>query len=98
VVLSGAFNIDDPDRMGRDRVDSETHQETKTSLGIAIVDRAFEEIIEQMTVILMQELMSDDRNNRHAEAERRFQNGLTVAMRARDRIKELVGAAKAGGT
>jgi len=58
---------------------------------IAIVDRAFEEIIEQMTVILMQELMSDDRNNRHAEAERRFQNGLTLAMRARDRIKELMG-------
>jgi len=39
----------------------------------------------------MQELMSDDRNNRHAEAERRFQNGLTLAMRARDRIKELMG-------
>ena len=57
----------------------------------AIVDRAFEEIIEQMTVILMQELMSDDRNNRHGEAERRFQNGLTLAMRARDRIKELMG-------
>ena len=90
MVLSGAFNIDDPDHMGRDRVDSETHQETKTSLGIAIVDRAFEEIIEQMTVILMQELMSDDRNNRHGEAERRFQNGLTLAMRARERIKELM--------
>ena len=73
-------------------MDSETRQKTKTPLEMhAIVDRAFEEIVEQMTVILMQELMSDDRNNRHAEAERRFQNGLTLAMRARDRIKELMG-------
>jgi hypothetical protein len=30
VVLSGAFNIDDPDRMGRDRVDSQTRKKTKT--------------------------------------------------------------------
>jgi hypothetical protein len=57
---------------------------------VAIVERVFEETVEQMVSILMQELMSEDRNNRHAEAERRFQNGLALAVRARDRIKDLV--------
>jgi hypothetical protein len=57
---------------------------------VAIVERVFEETVEQMISILMQELMLDDRNNRHAEAERRFQNGLTQAVRARDRVKDLV--------
>ncbi len=61
-----------------------------------IIDKVYEEVIEQAAKILFQELMVSDSNGtvRHENAERRFRAGLTAAASARDRAKSLRGVGR----
>jgi len=56
-----------------------------------IIDRVYEQTIEQAAKILIQDLMIQDNNGtiRHDNAERRFRYALTAAAAARDRAKEI---------
>ena len=58
-----------------------------------IIDKVYEDTIEQAAKILFQELMIADNNGtvRHESAERRFRAGLLLARAARDRAKSLRG-------
>jgi len=55
-----------------------------------IIEKVYEKTIEQQAEILFQELMIEDRNDRHASANRRFQNGLKAAAFARERAMTLI--------
>jgi len=57
-----------------------------------IIDKVYEQTIEQAARILFQELMLEDYANtvRHETAERRFKAGLNAAAAARDRAKVLI--------
>jgi hypothetical protein len=55
-----------------------------------IVEKIYEKTIEQQAEILFQELMIEDRNDRHASAKRRFQNGLKAATFARERALSFI--------
>ena len=61
-----------------------------------IIDKVYEDVIEQAAKILFQELMIADSNGtiRHESAERRFRAALSVAASARDRAKSLRGVGR----
>jgi len=57
-----------------------------------IIDRVYEQTVEQAARVLFNELMIEDHSGtvRHANAERRFRYGLKLAAAARDRAKFLI--------
>lgn len=59
-----------------------------------IIEQTYEDIIALATKVLFQELMNDNHNGWHAQAERRFVNGLKAAELARDRAKKLLAEVK----
>jgi predicted oxidoreductase len=57
-----------------------------------IIDKVYDNAIEQAAIVLFHELINDDRKGWHAKAERNFRDALKANAMARERAKILLGS------